>query len=234
MKEICASMHADISALEAYGEPSPAPLRFAAATQAAVDLAVKSGLDPNAAEVRWQTPSQVGMRSQEVIFDRATRAFWKNYKERSVQQSSATAGAVLRKYSRRDCAPDVHLTIAGLLHAPLTHPVRPLEETMQPEGEMEGEAVEVVGQVEVESDMKNVQPEGAVAAPRTAEVKVEDQPQPPEEEEEAVTREENEELVAGEFAFPVVPVEVDGTAIAIVPPVEPPPDAADLDLYGDL
>ena len=69
------------------------------------------------------------------VYDPVTRMYWKNLRARAVPLSAVASSAIARKFVRRDCIPDEYVTVVDILHMPLTHPLRPLNEDMLGEGE---------------------------------------------------------------------------------------------------
>ncbi|KAL4548666.1 hypothetical protein Ndes2526B_g01224 [Nannochloris sp. 'desiccata'] len=178
----------------------------AAAAAAASDLAVASG-----------------------VFDPVTRMFWKNYRARAVQQTSASAAMVLRKYIRRACLPDEYFTVADTLHLPLTRPVRPLREDMEAGQEGDDEAgdaaMEKVGIPPQLGNGEEVKEgEGALmmeeAAIKMEEIKVEKEGDVPS----LPVLPQGASVVAAPTLLP--------SAVPVIAPSSAP--AADFDLYADL
>lgn len=238
MKEICGTLDADGSV-----PPPPPPLasqRFGAAAKAAITAAAAAGQDLAAAESRWDrgilAPPAVAASSQDAagaawdqtfgVFDAATSMFWKNFRARAVQQTPAATALVLRKYTRRTCLPDEHLTVADTLRLPLTRPLRPLTEDMGTTEES-GEGGE-----------RTSEGMGGLLSP----------PQPQAQEQQQ--RSERAGDGAGAFGtgvspgggttehamaamptIPVVPIVVPISSAPVLPSAAPP---ADFDLYADL
>ena len=148
MKEIVQSLQTDGADLPP--PRPPASERFGAAAKAATTAAVAAGQDLSASESRWDrgvlVPPILDAAGTAVsnwdptfgVFDAATSMFWKNFRARAVQQTPAATALVLRKYTRRTCLPDEHLTVADTLKLPLTRPLRPLTEEMGVSGAEQG------------------------------------------------------------------------------------------------
>jgi hypothetical protein len=253
MKEICLTMEADNRV--AQPDKKAASVRFTAASKSSIDAANAAGVDFSAAENRWlkgvpesiSTPSTLPESStistttavaaaaaaaardlavESGVFDPVTRMFWKNYRARAVQQTSASAAMVLRKYTRRACLPDEYLTVADTLHLPLTRPLRPLREDMESgkEGDEDKsdddaamEELEVPPQI-VNGDQE-VKQEGLIMTEQTG------------------SKIEEETTIVKEEELPSLPMisPVAGVAPSPVPVIAPSSaPAADFDLYADL
>lgn len=228
MKDICTTIDGDA----APGASAPAPMRFAVAAQAAV---AKRSADRRRGrerdgDVRWECPGTSSSSFAGVlalchcdgrttdVFDPVTRVFWRNHMARSVPQTPASTAASLRRYYRKECAFDRGLAVVTTLHAPLSHPTRPMDEDMIYGNDGVAlilDALQQQQQVEEEIERIKGEEDGSIVA-----------------KEERIVKEEGRENVEEAAAAAMAAV----VNVVLPMSIEPQQDAGavEFDLYADL
>ncbi|KAL4436605.1 hypothetical protein ABPG75_003744 [Micractinium tetrahymenae] len=123
MQQICVAV--DDGSLP---KPLPAQQRFVAALQAALHAAAQAGLDVGGDEHRWEAPGAAHARAADLVYDPATRMFWRNVRARAAAQSQASSAHAMRRFARRECQTDPEVSVATSVHPPLTLPRQPPEQ----------------------------------------------------------------------------------------------------------
>jgi hypothetical protein len=215
LKEACITMDQDLDLIEDE-LPPPAPVRFA-------KMAIRASRV--SAESTWVSPQldrdhQFSPESSNLLSDsECVKLFWSNHSARQIPPSSSTTSIALSKYSRWHVSgPLSTFCVAGMFHPWLTHPSRPLNESMRIGDET------LASKSEMEEKLQKEEENHTVAAPeQSAEV------QPTQKDDEEIRKDAEPAI---QFKLPEIPdikpYEDGGEPNQVVGEDE------GLDLYADL
>eukprot|EP00890_Picochlorum_soloecismus_P005647 jgi/Picsp_1/6083/NSC_03437-R1_hypothetical protein COCSUDRAFT_56177 [Coccomyxa subellipsoidea C-169] len=125
LKEACITMDQDLDFIEDE-LPHPAPVRFA-------KMAIRaSKVSAESTRVSYGDHSLSPSIDNLLSDSECAKLFWSNHSARQIPLSSSSASIALSKYSRWNVSgPLSTFCIAGMFHPWLTHPTRPLNESMR-------------------------------------------------------------------------------------------------------
>ena len=128
LRQACITMDQDLDFIEDE-LPPPAPVRFAKMAIRASRVSAESTKgSPLTGRGYHLSPNSSNLLSD----SDCVKLFWSNHSARQIPLSSSTASIALSKYSRWNVSgPLSTFCVAGMFHPWLTHPTRPLNESMR-------------------------------------------------------------------------------------------------------
>lgn len=168
-------------------------------------------------EHRWEAPGSAEARAADMVFDPATRMFWRNVRTRASAPGQASSAHAMRRFARRECRADVDtdVSVATSLHPPLTLPRQ---------------------QPELPPLMENPQQRQKQQQPQHQQPKAETAQQSP-----AIGRPQHHRAAGASAAAGAAPppaargaVKSEPHLMPAVADVQPPPSLQAMDLYADL